>query len=145
MQSYIFDFKKSPSFFRKGWNKKFDVDDLSNETINIVLVDDICDDNISDCINGEGELIYSSPNILSENCTLNFVDEDENRSYIQLDDDVTFELEETNFNMKGAFLTTSDGYVIGYSINQYSLNITNAMIFEKDLIFFDIVESVING
>lgn len=145
MQSFIFDFKKSPTFFTKGWNKKFDVDDLSNETINIVLVDDICDDNISDCIDSGGELIYTSSNTLSENCTLNFVEEDENRCYIQLDDDVTFDLDNDNFSMKGAFLTDSSGYVIGYSINQYSLNITNEMVFEKDLIFFDIVEGVLNG
>ena len=144
MQSYIFDFKKSPTFFKK-WNKKFDVENLSSETMNIVLVDDICDDNIEDCLNSNGELKYSSPNIVSEDCTLNFVEEDVNRSYIQLDDDVTFEFGTANFSMKGAFLTTSEGYVLGYSINQYSLNITNEMIFEKDLIFFDIVEGVLNG
>ena len=66
-----------------------------------------------------------------------------------LDDDVTFEFDgETypeSFDMKGAFLTTADGYVLGYSINQFSLTITTQMIFEKDLVFFDIIEGVLNG
>ena len=51
----------------------------------------------------------------------------------------------TSFKMKGAFLTTDTGFVLGYSINQYTLEITTQMIFEKDLTFFDIVEVVSDG
>ena len=47
--------------------------------------------------------------------------------------------------MKGAFLTTYDDYVLGYSINQFSITITTQMIFEDGLTFYDIVDGVYNG
>ena len=152
MQSLIFDFKKSPTFFKK-WNKEFDVEDIISDSdtinadFNIVIVDDVCDDNIEDCIDSNGELVYSSPHILSKTCALDYKEEGLERCYISLNQDVTFDFEELsveNFSLKGAFLTTEGGYVLGYSINQYSLNVTYQMIFEEGLIFFDIIEGVVN-
>lgn len=149
MQSLVFDFKKSPTFFQR-WNKEFDVEDLDgngviNATFKIVIVNDVCEDNIEDCINNSGQLIFTSPNALSETCSLKYSREGLEREYISLNGDVTFEFEDTNFSLRGAFLTTNSGYVLGYSINQQSLNVTNEMIFEDTLIFFDILEGVIDG
>ena len=150
MQSLVFDFKKSPTFFQR-WNKEFDVEDLDangiiNATFKIVIVDDVCEDNIEECLNSSGQLTYSSPHTITQDCSLKYTREGLEREYISLNGDVHFIFEEgENFSLKGAFLTTNGGYVLGYSINQQSLNITNEMIFEDTLIFFDIIEGVIDG
>ena len=130
------------------WNKEFDVEDMGTNCFYIVLVDDECDNNFSDCINQDGQLRYSNQHYISVECELKYTINN-NAEQIALADDVTFDFDGTtypeSFNMKGAFLTTDSGYVMGYSINQYSINITTQMIFEKDLIFFDMVEGVSNG
>ena len=147
MQSYIFDFRKSPTFLKK-WNKEFDVEDFDNSTFYIVLVNDVCADNVSECIDNNGQLVYSGSNIISNSCELEYVINGNTES-IALKEDCTFTFDDTtypaHFNMKGAFLVNEDNYVLGYSINQYSLYITTQMIFEAGLIFYSIVESVLDG
>lgn len=145
MQSYIFDFEEAPSFFLK-WNKEFDVESFDNSTFNIVLVDDICEDNIEDCIDANGDLLYSGEHVLTKECSLRY----EHRTnlglgVIVLDSETVFELLENNFSLKGAFITTSGGYVMGYSINSFGINLTNQVIFEEDLILWDIAEGETHG
>lgn len=151
MQSFIFDFKKSPSFLDK-WNKEFDVEAINTNCFYIVLVDDICDDNILDCLNPDKQLKYSEEHLLPMECSLNYV-KDGVDSYIRLDGDVDIvfpytdnnSISHESFNMKGAFLTTDSGYVIGYSINTYSLNINTEFIIEDGLTFWSIIEGGIYG
>lgn len=146
MQSLIFDFRKSPTFLQK-WNKEFDVEDIEATCFYIVLVDDICDDNFSDCVNQDNQIKYSEDHLISSECYLKYVIDGTNEK-IALDGDVTIDFDgETNpesFSLKGAFLTNDNGYIMGYSINQQSFNVTNQMIFEDDLVFFDIIEGVLN-
>ena len=144
MQSYIFDFEKSPSFMRK-WNKEFDVEDIGTNCFNIVLVDDICDDNISDCLNQDGQLKYDESHLKSVECSLVYnEDSDYDTSNIALANSVTvpFTTDEV-FSMKGVFITNDAGYVMGYSIYTTSINISN-LSFEKDLILWDIVEGSVH-
>lgn len=130
------------------WNKEFDVEDIGTNCFYIVLVDDVCDDNFSDCINSDGQLRYSESNMISASCSLEYVTNNTVES-IKLDGDVTIDFVDEGFTdgfkMKGAFLTTDSGYIMGYSINQFSINVTTQMIFEDGLTFYDIVDGVYNG
>lgn len=130
------------------WNKEFDVEDIGTNCFYIVLVDDVCYDNFADCLNNDGQLIYSDAHTIKAECSLEYVTGNTTESVV-LDGDVTIDFADEGyddgFKMKGAFLTTDSGYVMGYSINQFSLNITTQMIFEDGLTFYDIVEGGING
>jgi len=132
----------------KKWNKEFDVEDIGTNCFYIVLVDDNCADNFSDCINQEGKLIYTNNQRISQECELAYVT-NRNTESIVLNADCTFEFDGVtypeSFKFKGAFLTTDSGFIMGYSINLYSLEITTELTFEKDLVFYDIVEGVSNG
>ncbi len=137
----------------KKWNKEFDVEDtvgdttVLDQTFKIILVNGDCRDNFLECVT-DGVLNYSGSQIVSAECNLRY-ETNNNSESIVLDDDVTFDFDgETypeSFPMKGAFLTTYDDYVLGYSINQFSITITTQMIFEKDLAFFDVIEGGLNG
>ena len=108
MQSYIFDFRKSPTFMRK-WNREFDVEDLGNSTFYIVLVDENCPNNFSECVDPTtGELIFQEGQYIHAECELDYVI-DGNVETIVLNEDCTFDFDGTtypeSFKMKGAFLT----------------------------------------
>ena len=147
MQSYIFDFKKSPSFMRK-WNKEFDVEDIGTNCFNIVLVDDVCDDNIEDVLNLDGQIKYNESHLIIAECGLNYVIDDDSHEHIILNGEVEIDfadLDIDDFNMKGCFITNDGGYVMGYSINTFSLNISNGIIFENGLYLWSIIEGEVNG
>ena len=114
------------------------MEDIGTNCFYIVLVDDICDDNITDVLNIDGQIRYDSSHLLSEECELSYVETGDNAD-ITLDGDVEFTLS-NDFPLKGAFLTNDAGYVIGYSINTYSFNISTGITFEDGLFFFSLVE-----
>lgn len=141
----VFDFDKSPSFYRK-WNKEFDVEDINSNCFYIVIVDDICEDNINDCINNDGQLLYSeSSHVLKEECSLMYSETSNgDNADIRLNGTVTFNLS-SDFSLKGIFIVNDSGYVLGSSINTYSLNVSDALTLEDGLYFWSLVEGVING
>lgn len=123
------------------WNKEFDVEDIGTNCFYIVLVDSVCDDNISDCLNNDGQLVYEESDMISADCSLAFNNVNSEVSIISLDGSVTFTFGEgETFDMKGIFITNDAGYVLGYTINPSTVTISNQMIFEDGLIFWDIVE-----
>lgn len=126
------------------WNKEFDVEAIDSNCFYIVLVDDVCDDNFSDCVNNEGYLRYSSSNYVQVECSLKY-DTNNGRESIVLDADAVIDFTDAGFRMKGIFLTTDTGYVMGYNINQTSVLVNTSMTFEKDFIFYDIVEGATYG
>ena len=133
----------------KKWNKEFDVEDMGANCFYIVLVDDNCEDNFSDCVNADGQLIYDESHMLTAECELAYV-VDNNKESIVLNEDCIFDFAEDSslpdsFKFKGAFLVTDARYAMGYSINQYSLELTTQLVFEKDLRFFDVLEAVSDG
>lgn len=115
----------------------------------LILLDDICEDNIEDCLNEDKQLKYTDAQMQAHSkiaqCNLTYTDNNVDVARIVLDGDVVFNFNEDNFAFKGAFLVTNAGYVMGYSINPYSVNVTNQMIFEDGLKFYEIVEGAING
>ena len=144
VESCILDFDKSPSFMQK-WNKEFDVEDIGTDCFYIVLIDDICEDNISDVLDNENKISYSEEHLLSLPCNLKYEDDGDN-AYISLDGTVTHTFEsDERFNMKGVFVTNQSGYVMGYSINQYSMNISNQFILDDGLKLWSILEGRVNG
>lgn len=144
VESVVLDFDKSPTFMKK-WNKEFDVEDIGTNCFYIVLVDDICDDNISDVLDAENKIKYDEEHLLSLKCTLKYED-DGDTSYVSLDGDVTHTFGgNENFNMKGVFVTNESGYVMGYSINQYSFNISNQFILDDGLKLWTILEAKLHG
>lgn len=123
------------------WNKEFDVENIGTNCFNIVLVDDVCDDNFSDCINPDGQLKYDTElHCKSVECSLVY-----SNDKIVLGADAVINFNDDSFDMKGVFLTTDSGYIMGYCINQVSLTVTNSMTFEEGFIFYDIVEGACNG
>lgn len=141
LDSFIFDFEKSPTFFKK-WNKEFDVENLGSGTFNIVLVGEECPNNIEDCLNGTA--LQSFSNALTESVDLVFDEIDRDTFSIKVDGDVVFDIgEDNNFPLKAAFLTSSNtttNYVMGFSINQNSINVSNEVIFEDGLVFWSVAE-----
>lgn len=150
LQSYVFDFRKSPTFLRK-WNKEFDVEEIETTCFYIYLLNDICYDNIEQCVDeNTGRFTFTDEQLQNNSLKLpcylelKYVDTDVSDIVLKEDTEYTFGADE-NFAMKGAFLVTDSGYVMGYSINSQSVNITNRIIFEKGLTFWNIVEGVLNG
>lgn len=151
MESCIFDFDKSPTFMMK-WNKEFDVEEIATNCFYVVLVDNICDDNILDCLNADKQLRYSSEHLLMLQCSLSYTD-DGDSSYITIAEDVTITFPYTDehhtaiesFDMKGVFVTNDAGYVMGYSINTYSLNINTQFTIEEGLKLWSVLEAINNG
>ena len=147
MQSYVFDFDKSPTLFKK-WNKEFDVEDLTSTCFYIAIVDEECDDNLNNCLDSEGHLIYAeTSHTKTVECALTYTDtNDYGDAIVSLSEEVSFEFEENEmFALKGCFLLSDSGYVLCGSTNTFSVNVTNEIIFEKGLNFFTIVEGVFNG
>lgn len=132
----------------KKWNKEFDVEEIETTCFSLYILDDLCYDNIESCLNSEGKFVFTDAQMqehsLNQSCYLRIDEVGNDTSAIVLNEDVTFELGESMFPMKGMFLVTDSGFVMGYSINTYSVNVTNQMIFKKDLIFWNIVEGAIN-
>ena len=131
------------------WNKEFDVEEIETTCFSLYLLDDICPDNIGQCLDSDGKFSFNDTEMtehsVSQSCYLTSNHVSDTVDNITLRDDVTFTFGDSNFAMKGAFLVTDSGYVMGYSINTYSVNVTNQMIFEAGLEFFEIIEGAYNG
>lgn len=122
------------------------MEDIGTNCFYIVLVDDECADNIEDCLNSDKQLVYTEEHLKSVECYLEYIEETADNAKIVLKDDTTLLFGENEmFRMKGAFLTNDNGYVMAYSINTSSLTVTNQMIFEDGLEFFEIIEGELNG
>lgn len=126
----------------RKWNKTFDVESIQNTNFKLVLVDSTCDNNIEDCLTNNN-LRYPSSNKLEQNCHINYVEDNFYNSKLVLDGDVTFNFEGA-FDLKGVFITTSTGYVMGYAIISNGFNVSNQMIFEDGLNLWTITEGILD-
>ena len=157
--SYLFDFSRVDSFF-ENLNINFSISDMYNvvrydsETGQYEYEDDnvgdnfqlvICEygyDNIGDYLNSDGTLNISDndPHIHIEDCALDYYNRGNGASSIELHGTVTFEIgDDVNIPIKAIFLRDKDtGYVMGYSINNRPFSVTNQVVFDDDVIFWDI-------
>lgn len=155
-QSYLFDFTRVDSFidnlnvgffidemFRvTGYdseNQEYEYDD-DNIGNNFQLV--IClygGDNIENYIDSDGYLTVTE-NILVTDCALDYYNRGNGASSIELHGNVEFDIgADANIPIKAIFLRSkSTNYVMGYSINNRPFTVTNKVVFDDDVIFWDI-------
>ena len=154
-QSYLFDFSRVDSFF-ENINIAFFIDEMykvtgyDTETGEYEYEDDtigsnfelvICEhgeDNIESYLDSDGFLTVTD-HIRVEECGLDYYNRGYGSSTIELHGDVTFDIGDVNVPIKAIFLRSiSTGYVMGYSINTRPFQVTNEVVFDDDVIFWDI-------
>ena len=158
-QSFLFDFTRTDDFFEQ-FNIKFEIADMYNvtsydETDGYTYSNSSVGDNFSLKIVKYGganiseyldsSASYSkldtstigSSNIISQDCGLDWYNKGNGECTIELHDDVTFTIGDDNISIKAVFLCCDD-YVMGYSINTKPFNVTNKVVFDDEVIFWDI-------
>lgn len=154
-QSYLFDFSRVESFI-ENINVGFFIDEMfrvtayNSSTGTYTYEDDNIDDNfelvianyggdnIEDYLDSDGYLNLTE-NIMVEDCALDYYNRGNGSSTIELHDDVEFTIGDVNVPIKAIFLRSkSTNYVMGYSINNKPFSVTNKVVFDDDVIFWDI-------
>jgi hypothetical protein len=152
-QSYIFDFTRTPSFF-EHWNVDFSVDDMNqyidsdtatstvdSDKFEIVLVGN-GGDNIDDYLDSDGILIDDEHQVTvydTADCSLDYKRDDIGDATIELTDEVSFNIGDVYQELKAVLLVHKESqYVLGYSINIVAFTVTNSVVFDEDVIFWDI-------
>ena len=150
--SYIFDFRRVPSFF-ENFNESFSISDMNLsktaspvlENFQLVLAS-YCPENIDECLDEDGLLNTDvviakdeNDNDLIVTVGLDYLADEYGDATIELHDDATLDIGDINITFKAVFLTTLDGYVMGYSINPVNFTVTNKVVFDDDVVFWDIV------
>lgn len=152
-QSYVFDFSRVPSFF-EHFNIDFHISDMDGSSAKFQLVlAEYGGNNIDEYLDESGCLdtdIVSVDTILVEDCKLSCTFDDYGDATIKLAENVTFDIQDTlgdvNIPLKAVFLRDkTTGYVMGYSINIVSFNVTNAVVFDDDVIFWSTGRLNCNG
>ena len=161
-QSYLFDFTRTDDFFEQ-FNLKFKVSDMFNvESYNsttgeYTYTDDNIDDNfqlvivfhgesnISGYLDDEASYSKLDESVISGHfdtvdVALDWYNRGNGECTIELHDTATFNIGDDNQPIKAIFLRTNDTnkYVMGYSINTKPFNVTNSVVFDDDIIFWDI-------
>ena len=155
-QSYLFDFTRVDSFI-DNLNVGFFIDEMfrvvryDSETQQYEYEDDNIDDNfqlviveyggdnIEDYLDSDGYLTVTE-NILVTDCALDYYNRGNGASSIELHGNVEFDIgTDVNIPIKAIFLRSkSTNYVMGYSINNRPFTVTNKVVFDDDVIFWDI-------
>lgn len=141
-QSYIFDFSRTPTFF-EHFNIDFNLADMDSTTANFEMaIVKYGGDNISEYLDSEDGTLdtdtIGSENILVEDCILSFESDSMGDITIRLAEAVSFDIGDVNIPLKAIFLRDKvTGYVMGYSINLVPFNVTNAVVFDENLIFWN--------
>lgn len=163
MQSYIFDFTRVDDFIENSniayfYDKMFKVIDVDEEDGSYIYEDDTIEDNyelvlveyggdnISEYLDEYGCLDESIDDILVEDCSLDYYNKGNANATIELHDEVRFDIGDENVPLKAILLRSkSTGYVMGYSINMVAVPVTNQVVFDNDVIFWDITRFNNNG
>lgn len=139
--SILIDWSRVPTFWR-DWNVNFKVDAMNGTTSNFKMVFvSFAYDTIDECLSG-GHL---KPEVLagvSETIPCGLLWDD--NGIIKVSDAVTWNIGDDIIPLKAIFLTTSDDYVIGYSINNTSFEVTNKVMIDKDTILWSITTGGLN-
>lgn len=148
-QSYIFDFSRVPSFF-EHFNIDFNISDMDGSSAKFQLViAEYGGVNIDEYLDASGCLdtgVVDPNTLLVEDCKLSCTFDDYGDATIKLAESVTFDVGDVNIPLKAIFLRDkTTGYVMGYSINLVSFNVTNAVVFDDDVIFWSTGRLNCNG
>lgn len=154
-QSYLFDFSRVKSFIEninvgffieemfkvidydeKTGEYKYEDDNIENNFE--LVIAEVGGNNIEEYIDSDGFLTVTE-NIRVEECALDFYNRDNGSSTIELHGTVSFNIGDENVPIKAIFLRSkSTNYVMGYSINNRPFTVTNEVVFDDDVIFWDI-------
>ena len=139
--SYLFDFRRVSDFFSQ-WNVKFHTMEMNGGANFELVLAPYSPSNIEDCLTSNGSLDTTQvTGIKTANLGLNWSDDT-----VTIANDVTFTLGNETIPLKAIFIRhKGSGYVMGYSINQNSVSVTNKVIFDKDTIVWSIHDGGING
>lgn len=160
-QSYLFDFTRTDDFF-ENFNIRFKLSDMfnvtrynsdtgeyeysdndvgENFTLHIIKYGG---DNIEEYLVSDSEYskldvdTIGESNILSQPVALDWFNRGYGEGSIELHGNVTYEIgEDNNIPLKAIVLCYGD-YVMGYSINMRPFTVTNQLVFDDDVIFWDI-------
>lgn len=137
-QSYIFDFSRVPSFF-EHINIDFNIADMDgSENYELVWIA-YGADNIGEYLENDGTLKSSIVTYQTEPCGLDWIKDETGDGTIELHGDIEFNVGEANVPLKAILLRdATTGYVMGYSINMNPFSVTNKLVFDDDVIFWDI-------
>ena len=131
--TYIFDFIRTPLFFDE-FNLSFLLSDMdgSSEKFSFVFCS-TAPSNIGECLNNDGTLDDSVVTVLDTvDCALLW-----NDNCISVSGDATYTIGDTRVPLKAIFLldkTTS--FVMGYSINSNSFEVTNEVQFDDGTVLY---------
>ena len=155
-RSFTFDFARV-STFMEDWNIEWLLSDMNRLDSNgdvigteitdkfKVVVATYAPNNIDECLDETGCL--SADDVVTEytfdgttydlkkNIGLFY---DPVNEVIGISGEVRYDIGEAEFPLKAIFITNDKGKVIGFTINMNSFTITNALIFDKNGILFDV-------
>ena len=142
IQSYPFDLIKSPLFKTKH-NISFSASDFEGTNKCQVVISTVCPDNFDDCLNSNGLLNTSGNNAVTVSATgdiaLEYVEQDESNSYIQIKNNVTINLNDDT-DVKGVFIRRkSNNFVIFVMVNENPMRFCEKIMFEKDNVILQII------
>lgn len=130
-QSFLFDFQRSPTFL-DNMNVKFHLLEMNSSNNFQVVFSTYAPTNIQDCLNSDGTLNSDVTIQESLDCSLKWEND-----IISIRNDVTWNIGDVYYPLKAVFIRNkSNGYVMGYSINITSFEVTNEVIFEEDTILW---------
>lgn len=129
--SHLFDWSRTPLFFRK-MGKSFDVEAMNGNSNYQLVFSSYCPSNIEDCVNYNGVLNSDVTLTQVVNCSLMFQDDT-----IKLSADATWSIGDVIVPLKAVFLRDKNTkFVLGYSINNTAFEVTNQLKMSKDTIFW---------
>lgn len=151
-QSFLFDFTRTPTFF-ENFNIKFNLSDMNTskdvakplENFELVLAS-YCETNIQDCLNNDGTLadtveigVNADDEELVKTVGLDWIRDSYGDGTIELHGDVVFDVGDIDVQLKAIFLRDkTTKFVMGYSINMVAVPVTNQVVFDDEVIFWDI-------
>lgn len=156
-RSYLFDFSRVDDFF-ENFNVAFFISEMwevtgqNSETgayeydngdgtncYELVLISN-GGDNISEYLDEYGCLDTSTVTVLdTQSCGLDWYNKGNGEATIELHGSVTFTIGTDISPLKAVLLRdSSTGYVMGYSINMQPFTVTNQVVFDDNIIFWDI-------
>ena len=133
-QSFLVDWSRVKNFWR-AWNEEFTVQEMNGANNFQLVFSSYTPNNIDDCLTNSGTLtqdVLATSTVID--CGLTWDD----NGIISISNNVTWNIgNETIIPLKAIFLRKKEnGFVLGYSINQTSFDVTNKVIVDKDTIIW---------
>lgn len=133
-QSFLVDWSRTKDFW-KDWNIKFKVEEMNGASNFEMLFTSYSYNNIDECLTDSNTLKPEvEAGIFNDaDCGLMW----DNDGIISVANNVIWDLGTDIVPLKAIFLRKkSNKYVIGYSINQTSFDVTNRVIIDKDTVLW---------